>query len=145
MNIGSAFGRLMEELIRPLVIRTLDILKKKELIPADLDIKNIDDYFIKIDITSPIAQQQSFEDVQTMVNTVAMIAQFSPELAASVFKMEDLSEFIGNEGGVPAKFIRDADERQQNQAEQQRGAEAAEDAQLAKTTQAKVIEKNAGK
>lgn len=144
-DIGSAFGRLTEELIRPIVIRCLDILKRKALIPNELDIKSIDDYFVKIEITSPISKMQSIEDIQSIVQGISLVSSFSPELANTLYDIDGLAREISEAFAIPAKYIRDDKEitairQQQAEANQQAMAE-----QRQLETDERIIEKNATK
>jgi hypothetical protein len=112
IDIGGAFGRIMYEMIKPIVIRTLHILWKKGLIPPDLNVKNIDDFFIKVDMLSPIAKQQSLEDVQNITNAMQLSAMINPQGMAITYDIEAIDAELGDKFGVPAKFIRDKEDRE---------------------------------
>lgn len=112
IDIGGAFGRIMYEMIKPIVIRTLHILWKKGLIPPQLNVKNIDDFFIKVDMLSPIAKQQSLEDVQNITNAMQLSAMINPQGMAITYDLEAIDAEIGDKLGVPAKFIRDKEDRE---------------------------------
>lgn len=112
IDIGGAFGRIMYEMIKPIVIRTLHILWKKGMIPPDLNVKNIDDFFIKVDMLSPIAKQQSLEDVQNITNAMQLSAMINPQGMAITYDLEAIDAELGDKLGVPAKFIRDREDRE---------------------------------
>jgi hypothetical protein len=112
IDIGGAFGRIMYEMIKPIVIRTLHILWKKGLIPPDLNVKDIDDFLIKVNMLSPIAKQQSLEDIQNITNAMQISAMINPQGTAITYDIEAMDAEVGDKLGVSAKFIRDEEDRE---------------------------------
>jgi hypothetical protein len=130
IDIGGAFGRIMYEMIKPIVIRTLHILWKKGLIPPDLNVKNIDDFFIKVDMLSPIAKQQSLEDIQNITNAMQLSAMINPQGMAITYDIEAIDAELGDKLGVPAKFIRDKEDREVLKQQMQQSMEAERNKQM---------------
>ena len=108
MNTGPAFGRLMEELIVPMVMRGLQIMEKKGLI--DFPVK-IDGSTVKVSITSPLAQEQNLSDIQNLVNALQLTGMAGPEMVAFSYKIEELGAWFGKKLGVESELIRDTGER----------------------------------
>ena len=139
IDIGGAFGRIMYEMIKPIVVRTLSILWKKGLIPPELNVKNIDDFFIKVEMLSPIAKQQSIEDVQNITNAMQLSAMINPQGMAITYDIEALDAELGEKLGVPAKFIRDKKDREIFKQQMTQSMLAQRDNQLAAETQKEVV------
>lgn len=88
-RIGSAFGRLQYELLKPLVNRLLSILDELDLI--DIGDFKVDGNIIDIQHVSPLARAQDEEDVTAIMRYLELIAGFyGPEtlqIAAPVDKV----------------------------------------------------------
>lgn len=114
VNTDSSYGRLMYEFVQPLWQSILNILDEKGLIALDPNLRNIDNYRVKIKVLSPIAKEQSYEDVQNVMQSVQLVANSAgPELTQLAFKMEELSEWICEKMGVPSSLYRNEEERQE--------------------------------
>ncbi len=112
LNTGPAFGRLMEELVVPIVMRGLEIMEKKGLI--DFPVK-IDGTTVKVSITSPLAQEQNLSDIQNVVNWIQLSGLSGPQVMALGIKIEDLPAWFGKKLGVDQDLVRDTDERKKLQ------------------------------
>lgn len=142
VDIGSSFGRLMTELIRPIIVRSIDILYQKGIV--DIPSEDINEFLVKVEITSPIAKQQALEDLQSFTQGVQMLFSLSPELANRTLKMDEGAEYAMNKIGIPARFVRSEKERAEyDQRVAAAQAEAQEDAvqQEVDMDQAKEINK----
>ena len=108
-DIGASFGRLMFEFVGPLFRRIVEVLMKKGLLnlPKGFD---IDNFFVQIQVVSPIAQQQSFEDVQKFTQAFQIVQGIDPELAQLAFMFEDIPTYIAEQLGSPAKLMRSKEE-----------------------------------
>lgn len=111
-DIGASFGRLMYEYIIPLFRRCLEIEKNKGLIslPEGID---IDNFFVQIRIVSPIAQQQSVEDLQRFTQAYQICQSIDPQIAELAFSLEKIPDFICEKLGSPASLLRDEEKRQE--------------------------------
>lgn len=119
------FGRLMSELVNPFMRRTMEILNDLGYIEEHIP---VDGLFVQASVISPLAKQQSMDDVNTVVQMMELLNQLAgPEIAMLGIKLEDLPEFISEKLGVSSEILRTKEERgqmqqgmaQQVQAEQQ--------------------------
>ncbi len=109
-NTGPAFGRLKDELMVPITIRGLQILDKMELINFPVV---IDGTTIKVNVVSPLAQQQSLNDVQNTVQAIELTtATAGQEMTALSFKIEELGEYFAKKLNVDPNLVRDETERE---------------------------------
>lgn len=109
VDIGAAFGRIQKELVTPLVLRGLQILSRKGIISYPF---RIDGNTVKVVVTSPLAQQQNLERVQTVNQWFQMMASIGgPELAMYTAKVEEAGVWIGRQLGVDEELIREEGER----------------------------------
>ena len=120
-DIGTAFGRGYFEYIQPLWKRGLSILIKRGLIELPKGF-TIDNFFVQINVISPIAQTQQGEEVQRFMQSYQMVAMIDPNLAKTAYKIEDLPKWLTQMTGTPSKLLRNEAEAQQMQ---QQLAEAA--------------------
>jgi hypothetical protein len=109
-DIGAAFGRLMVEFIQPFVQRVLGIMSRNGML-ADIGEVKITGSLVALKVTSPLARLQNSQDVEAVLNWLAMIGQLGPELVALGVKVEDLPEWFGQKLGVDATLIREQDEK----------------------------------
>lgn len=111
-DIGASYGRLIFEYVIPLFRRMIEILEKKGLLvlPKGFD---IDSFFVQVQVLSPIAQQQSIEDVQKFVQAYQMVAGIDPALAELSFMLEDVPAWICEKIGSPGTLLRDDTDKQE--------------------------------
>lgn len=105
-DIGAAFGRLILEFVVPLFRRVISILERKGLIKLPEGFE-IDNFFVQVQVVSPIAQQQALEDIQKFMQTFGMVQQISTELAFMSYKIEDIPEWLTEKSGSTPKLLRD--------------------------------------
>lgn len=111
MDIGAPFGRLMRELVHPLVHRGLEILADFQMIEFPFE---IDGTTVEAMVVSPIAQEQGLDKVETAVNWITLMMQMGGmEMAAINADMEKLGPWAAREMGVDAELVRDGDSRMQ--------------------------------
>lgn len=113
-DIGSAYGRIMFEYVIPYFRRVISILDRKGLVelPKGFD---IDNFFVQVQVVSPIAQQQAMEDVQRMTQAFQMTSGINPELALMSFEVEKVPSWLVEKMGVDAKLLRSEEGKQQLQ------------------------------
>lgn len=111
-DIGAAFGRIMFEFVYPFVQRVLGIMARAGHL-ADIGEVKVTGYLVSLKVTSPLARLQNSQDVEAVLNWLAMIGQLGPEMVALGVKVEDLPEWFGLKLGVPADLIRDKPEQEQ--------------------------------
>ena len=105
VDIGSSYGRAMFEYVQPMFKRIIAILKKKGLIQLPEGFE-IDNFFVQVQVVSPIAQTQAMEDVQRLMQNMAMVGQISPELVMTNYEVEKLPQYLAEKTG-PADLLRD--------------------------------------
>lgn len=115
-DIGSPFGRLMSEFVRPMLQRTINILIKKRIlnIPG-LDKVRVNGSVVDVQIQSPLAKSQDLADVQSTVNWMQIVQSMGMEAFMLGAKVEDLPDYLGQKMGVDADLRRSPQERQQLQ------------------------------
>lgn len=111
-DIGASYGRLMFEYVIPLFRRIIEILCKKGLLSLP-DGFDIDNFFVQVQVVSPIAQQQSAEDVQKFVQAYQMLSMIDPQLAQLSVILEDVPQWLFEKLGSPATLLREEDEKEQ--------------------------------
>lgn len=107
-DIGSAYGRAMYEYVQPMFKRIIAILNRKGLITLP-DGFEIDNFFVQVQVVSPIAQTQALEDVQKFMQTYQMTAGIHPMLAIMAYEIEKLPQWLTEKTGSPAGMLRDID------------------------------------
>lgn len=106
---GSAFGRLTVELLEPVIVKTLSILRKKGLIP---DIK-IDGKRVAIQYESPILDLQSQEDVQRMQQWLQSIQATYGQFSILALDVGQYPHWLAEKMNVDLKLIKDPEEMTQ--------------------------------
>lgn len=111
-RIGSAYGRLQYELIKPLVNICLYQLDKYNLISMN-DFK-VDGHTIAIDAVSPLAQSQQQDDLNNVIRYVEFaMGAFGPQIGLSLMKPEEVMDFVSDQLNIPPKLKNDPAEKQQ--------------------------------
>lgn len=124
-DIGSPFGRLMRELIVPLVQRTLDLMTKQNLVP---EIK-VNGLTVQAVVVSPLAQEQNLNEVEAVVRWLDILnGTGGQQLLMLGAVIEDIPDWIGERLGVPSALRRDRESR--NQLQQMAGQAAANGQQI---------------
>jgi hypothetical protein len=122
-NLGSAFGRLINETMIPLVSKILQVMDDRGLIDLPLRVNGLE---VKVAPVAPLAMAQNMEDVTNVVQFVQMAQQFGPEGQATP-KMGEIIDYIGDKLGIPVSLRFDKAERDYNiQQLQQQAAQVAE-------------------
>lgn len=114
-DIGSAYGRAMFEYVQPLFRRIIAILDRKGLIKLPKGFE-IDNFFVQVQVVSPIAQTQALEDVQKFMQTFQMTAGINPQLALMAYEVEKLPQWLTEKTGSPSSLLRDVDTEELKQA-----------------------------
>ena len=110
-DIGSPFGRLMTEFLRPTLQKTINILVKKGLIDVGGPIK-INGGHVQMVINSPLAREQDLNDVENVTKWAQIVqAVAGPQMAIIGMKVEDIPEYLAQKLGVDPRLVRPKDER----------------------------------
>jgi hypothetical protein len=109
-NLGSAFGRLINETMIPLVSKTLQVMDERGLIDLPLRVNGLE---VRVAPIAPLAMAQNMEDVTNTMQFVQMAAQLGPEGQATP-KYGEIIDFIADKLGVPTRLRASSEERQFN-------------------------------
>jgi hypothetical protein len=118
-NLGSAFGRLINETMIPLVGRILDVMDEKGLIDMPLRVNGLE---IRVSPVSPLANAQYMEEINAAtqwMQIAAMMAQTGAQEALLAVEPTRMIDWIGDKLGVPAQVRRSTQERQDIAIQQQ--------------------------
>jgi hypothetical protein len=97
-NLGSAFGRLINETMIPIVSKILSIMDERGLIDLPLKTNGLE---IKIAPVAPLAMAQNMEDVNNVLQ-FAQIAQGSGPEGQMSINIGKMMDYIADKLGVPA-------------------------------------------
>lgn len=112
-DIGAPFGRMMAEMVRPLIQRCLSILHKKGILQQEVKVNGLG---VKISVTSPLARLQSLSDLEAVVQWLQISGGVTGQQGVALgAKIEDVTAWIGEKLGVPQELIRSVEERKQLQ------------------------------
>lgn len=95
-RIGSAYGRLQQELVQPIVRRVLYVMRKRGLIDMPLG-KGL----VEVHSVSPLASAQAQEDVLKFQQFVQMVAgTFGPQMMTMLIKPGPTVDWLASQQGV---------------------------------------------
>jgi len=99
-NLGSAFGRLINETMVPLVTKILDVMNERGLIDLPLKVNGLE---IKIAPVAPLAMSQAMEEVDKVLQYAQIVQAAGPEAAATL-KVDEMMDFIAEQLGIPQRI-----------------------------------------
>lgn len=117
-NLGSAFGRLINETMIPVVTKILEVMDERGLIDLPLRVNGLE---VKVTPVAPLAMAQNMEEVNSILQFAQISAQLGPE-GQLALKTGELVDYLGDKLGVPARVRNSAAERafiMEQQAQQQ--------------------------
>ena len=106
-NLGSAFGRLINETMVPLVSRILSVMDERGLIDLPLQVNGLE---VKVSPVAPLAMAQNMEEINNIMQFMQITASMGAEGQLAV-KTGDLIDFLGDKLGVPSSVRNSAAER----------------------------------
>jgi hypothetical protein len=124
-NLGSAFGRLINETMIPLVTKTLEVMDKRGLIDLPLRVNGLE---VRISAVAPLAMAQSMDEVNKVLQ-FAQIAQTAGPDGQMSLKVGEMLDYVAEKLGVPARLRTTPAEREQKAAQMAQMAQAAMQAQ----------------
>lgn len=107
-NLGSAFGRLIDEVMLPTVETALMVLDERGIIEFPL---KVDGREVKVQPTAPLANAQFMEEVQAVVNFSGIAQQIDPMEGKVAVNVSKALDYIGEKMGVPAELLHSDAER----------------------------------
>jgi hypothetical protein len=108
-NLGSAFGRLINETMIPLVSKILEVMDERGLIDMPLRVNGLE---VKVVPVAPLAMAQNMEEINTIIQYLQMMQD--PAMGTDgqlAVKTDMLVDYIGDKLGVPASVRNNAAER----------------------------------
>ena len=125
-NLGSAFGRLINETMIPVTAKILEVMDERGLIDMPLRVNGLE---VKVTPVAPLAMAQNMEEVNSIMQYM-QIAQSLGTDGQLVIKTDILVDYLADKLGVPAAVRNTAAERavlmeeMRNQQQQQAIAQA---------------------
>ena len=107
-NLGSAFGRLMTEIMIPLVSRTLYVLDQQKFIRMPLKVNGVQ---VKVTPVSPLAEAPKMEEVNQIINFMQIANAMGP-MGQTALNISEIVDFIAEKMGIDAKLLNTPEERQ---------------------------------
>lgn len=101
--LGATFGRLQSELLTPLVLRAVAILKRRGEIPR----LQIDGQQIDLTYKSPLANERGREDARNILQWLSTVTTFGP-LASQVVDVGAAARWLARALNVPSELLQAA-------------------------------------
>jgi hypothetical protein len=120
-NLGSAFGRLINETLIPVVTKILEVMDERGIITMPLRVNGLE---IKVSAVAPLAMAQNMEDVSNILQYAQIAAQAGPEGQMAI-KVGDMLDMLAEKLAIPQSIRMTKAEREAKMAEAQEMAEQA--------------------
>jgi hypothetical protein len=101
--LGATYGRLQSELLTPLILRALAILKRRGEIPR----MQIDGHQIDLVYKSPLANERGREDAKNILQWLTSVATLGPA-AAEILDYGAAARWLARALNVPGELLRAA-------------------------------------
>ncbi|MEW5727043.1 MAG: portal protein [Pseudomonadota bacterium] len=101
--LGATYGRLQSELLTPLVMRAVAILRRRGEIPEIV----VDGHVVDLQYKSPLAQNQAQRDARNMLQWLGALAQLGPAGQQAVDAVQ-AARWLGRAFNVPAELMQQA-------------------------------------
>lgn len=98
--LGATYGRLQCELLTPLVMRAVAILRRRGEIPELL----VDGHSVDLQYKSPLAQSQAQRDARNMLTWLSALAQLGP-LGLQAVDAVAAAKWLGRAFNIPAELM----------------------------------------
>lgn len=106
-NLGSAFGRLINETMIPLVNKILQVMDERGIIDLPLKVNGLE---IKVTPVSPLAMSQNMDDVQNILQFMQIAQGAGPEGQLAI-KVDAVLDYIADKMAVPQAVRNSPEER----------------------------------
>jgi hypothetical protein len=99
-NLGSDFGRMINETMIPMVAKILEVMDEKGLIDMPLRVNGLE---VKVTPVAPLAMAQNMEEVNAIMQYMQIMNSggFGTDGQLAI-KTDAAVDFIGDKLGVPA-------------------------------------------
>ena len=137
-NLGSAFGRLINETMIPIVTRILYVLDQQGLVDMPLKVNGIE---IKVSPVSPLAQAQKLQEINDVVQYM-QIANATGVAGQTSLNIPKILSFIAERLGIDQNLLNSPEQQQamMQQMMQMQQQAAAPDQQPPEATDADAVE-----
>ena len=130
--LSNSYGRIMNELLYPLIRRIVEVLQYFGYIKPDIDVRSFNGFGYTIVVNTQLANQQSQTEVQNTVNALQLLFSLDPQgqFAMKCVDMNKAVPFILEKMGVPKDLINSPEQiaaLQQQEAQQMAAAQEIED------------------
>jgi hypothetical protein len=98
--LGATYGRLQCELLTPLVMRAVHILRRRGEIPDVV----VDGRVVELQYRSPLAQNQAQRDARNMLTWLSSLTQLGPQ-ALQAIDPPSVARWLGRTFNVPAELM----------------------------------------
>jgi hypothetical protein len=125
-NLGSAFGRLINETMIPVTAKILEVMDERGLIDMPLRVNGLE---VKVTPVAPLAMAQNMEEVSAIMQYMQISQSLGTDGQLAI-KTDMLVDYLADKLGVPASVRNTAAERavlmeeMRNQQQQQAIAQA---------------------
>ena len=106
-NLGSAFGRLMQEIMVPMVSRILKVLDQQGLIDMPLKVNGVE---VKVVPVSPLAQAPKMEEVNQLLEFMQIANAMGPQ-GQTVINVQESLAFIAERMGIDQRVLNTPEEQ----------------------------------
>lgn len=120
-NLGSAFGRLINETMIPVVSKILEVMDERGMIDMPLRVNGLE---VKVTPVAPLAMAQNMEEINAIMQYAQMMQGFGTD-GMLALKTETLPDYIADKLGIPSAVRNSQAERavlmEEMQKQQQQG------------------------
>jgi len=106
-NLGSAFGRLVNETMIPLVTKILEVMDRDGIIDLPLKVNGLE---VKVSPVSPLAMAQNLDEINNIIQFMQITQGLGPEGQMAINAGAAI-DYIADKLGVPAAVRTSAEER----------------------------------
>ena len=107
-NLGSAFGRLMTEIVTPLVARVLFVMDQQGLIDLPLKVNGTE---VKVTPVSPLSQAPKMEEINNLLQYMQIANNMGPE-GQTTINVRNSLRFIEERLGIDQAVLNSPEEQQ---------------------------------
>ena len=107
-NLGSAFGRLINETMIPIVTRILYIMDQQGLIELPLRVNGLE---VKVTPVAPLAQAQKLQEVSDVMQYAQIASSMGPQGQATL-SIPKILEFVADRMGIDRNILASPEEQQ---------------------------------
>lgn len=112
-DLSGAYGRLVRDYIRPIVLYNIDVAARRGMLPGPID---IDELLVAMEISSPIARGDQAASIEAEVRWLELLMAFGGrELMLMEARTENLFQDMGRRLGVNPQNMRSDMEKKQLQ------------------------------